>query len=41
MDGHFLRSLDPEADLIAADLHNDDRNVVVDDDALVLFSRQN
>jgi hypothetical protein len=37
MDGHFLRGLDPQAYLIAADFHDDDRNVIIDDDALVLF----
>lgn len=37
MDGHFLRGLDPETHLIAADFHNDNRNVIVNDDALVLF----
>ena len=37
---HFLRCLDSQADLVAADFHDNDRDVVVDDDAFVFFPRQ-
>jgi hypothetical protein len=37
MNGDLFGSLDPQSDLVAADLHDDDRNVIVDNDALVLF----
>jgi hypothetical protein len=39
MNGDFLGGLDPQADFVASDLHNDDRNVIVDDDTFVLFAR--
>jgi len=38
---HLLGSLYSEAHLVATYFHNNDRDVVVDDDALVFFSRQN
>jgi hypothetical protein len=37
MDRHFLGCFHTKADLIAADFHHDDRNVIIDDDAFVLF----
>jgi hypothetical protein len=37
MDRNFLGRFDAQADLIAADFDHDDRNVIIDDDALVLF----
>ena len=40
VNGHLFRCLDPEADLVATDLHHNDLDVVVDDDALVFFPRQ-
>jgi hypothetical protein len=39
MDRHFLRGLDPETNLIPSDLDDDDRNVIVDDNTLVLLAR--
>ena len=36
---HFLRGLDPKADLISSNLNDDDRDVIVDDNTLVLLSR--
>jgi hypothetical protein len=41
VDRHFFRGLDPESDLVSADLHDDDRNVIVDDNTFVLFTREN
>ena len=38
VDGHFLGSLDAQADLVAADFHNHDGDLVVDDDALVFLA---
>jgi hypothetical protein len=38
VDRHFLWGLDPKADLVPSDLHNHDRNVIVDDNTLVLLS---
>jgi hypothetical protein len=40
MDRHLFRSLDPETNLVPTDLHHNDRDVVVDDDAFVLLPRQ-
>src|SRR4051812_6975162 len=37
VDGNVLGGFDPEADLVAADFHNGHRDVIVDDDALVLL----
>jgi len=41
VDRNLLGRLDAETNLVAANLDHDDRDVVVDDDALVFFSRQN
>jgi hypothetical protein len=40
MDRHFFGGLHTEANLVPTDLHHNDRDVVVDDDALVLLPRQ-
>jgi len=37
MDGHFLRGLYTKSYLVAADLDDDDGNIIIDDDTLVLF----
>jgi hypothetical protein len=37
MNGNFLGRFDAQADFVAADFHHDDRDVIVDDDTLVLF----
>src|SRR5438270_859698 len=39
--GHLLRRFDPQPDLVPADLDHRDRDVVVDDDALVLLAGEN
>ena len=38
VDRHFLRGLDPQADLVPSDLDDHDRNVIVDDNTLVLLA---
>jgi hypothetical protein len=40
MDRHFFGGLHTEANLVPTDLHHNDGDVVVDDDALVLLPRQ-
>jgi hypothetical protein len=40
MHRHLPWRLDTEPDLVTADLNDDNADVIVDDDALVLFSRQ-
>ena len=40
MDRHFLGGFHPETDLVPTDFHHHNRDVVVDDDALVLLPRQ-
>src|SRR5262245_49745503 len=37
MHRYFLRSFHSEAYLVAADFYHDDRNIIIDNDALVLF----
>jgi len=39
VDRHFLRGLDPEANLVPADFHHNDGNVIIDDNTLVLLAR--
>ena len=41
MDGHLLGRLDAKANLVTPNLDDDNCNVVVDNDALVLFPGQN
>src|SRR3972149_4180439 len=41
MHWHFLRGLDPQADLVTSNLHNHYRNVIVDNNTLVLLTTQN
>ena len=41
MDGDMLGRLDPEANLVAANLDHGHRDIVVDDDALVLLAGEN
>jgi hypothetical protein len=38
VDRHFLRGLNPEANLVSSDLDDDDRNVIIDDNTLVLLT---
>ena len=38
---HLARCLDAQTYLVTTNLNHDDRDFIVDDDALVLFSRQN
>jgi hypothetical protein len=40
MDGHILRCTNPQPDFIASYLYDGDDNVVVDNNALILFSGQ-
>jgi hypothetical protein len=40
MHRNFFRRLDTEPHLVATDFNDDDRDVVVDDDALVFLPRQ-
>jgi hypothetical protein len=37
MHGHFLGRFHAKAHFVAADFHDDDRNVIINNDALVLF----
>jgi hypothetical protein len=37
MHWHFLRRFHAKPDLVAADFYDDNRNIIVDDDTLVLF----
>ncbi len=39
MNRNFLRGLDTKADLVSTNFNDDDRDIVVDDDAFVFFSR--
>ena len=41
MHGHLFGSFNAQADLIATNLHYNDRDIVVDNDALVFFPLQN
>jgi hypothetical protein len=41
VDRHLTRSLDTQPDFVTADLNDHNPDVVVDNDAFVLFSRQN
>src|SRR5439155_23582744 len=41
MDRDLFGRIDPQADLVAADLHHGHRDVIVDDDAFVLLPREN
>jgi hypothetical protein len=41
MDGDVLRRLDTETNLVAANFDHGHRDIVVDDDALVLFAGEN
>lgn len=38
MHGHFLRSLDTQANFVASDFDHDNRDIVIDDDTLVLLA---
>src|SRR4029078_297586 len=37
MDRNFLRGFHPEANFVAADFYDHDRNIIIDDDTFVLF----
>lgn len=39
VNGHFARSFDSQADLVASYLNDDNLDVVVDDDALIFLPR--
>ncbi len=41
MDRHLLGSFDAEPHLVTTNLHHNNRDVIVDDNALVFFSRKN